>query len=242
MPRLPIPGGDSGTWGGILNEYLSVSHNADGSIKSSAIPPATPGATGATGATGPNTVTTSTTTNLTGLLKGDGTNIQTAIVGTDYADSTHNHSASDINTGTVSTARLGSGTADATTFLRGDQTWATQPAEIIVAISDEITALTTDANPRVTFRMPHTMTLTEVRVSLAASSSSGTPTFDIFQNGTSILSTKLTVDVFEKTSVTATVPAVISVPSLTDDAEITIDINVAGTGAAGAKIALIGIR
>lgn len=52
MPRLPIPGSDGGTWGDILNEYLSVSHNADGSIKSGAIPPATPGATGATGPIG----------------------------------------------------------------------------------------------------------------------------------------------------------------------------------------------
>ena len=32
--------------------------------------------------------------------------------------------ASSITAGTVATARLGSGTADATTFLRGDQTYA----------------------------------------------------------------------------------------------------------------------
>ncbi len=37
MQRLPTPGGDDNTWGDILNNYLSVSLNADGTIKSSAL-------------------------------------------------------------------------------------------------------------------------------------------------------------------------------------------------------------
>lgn len=32
-PRLPIPGDDQGTWGEILNEYLLVSHTADGTLR-----------------------------------------------------------------------------------------------------------------------------------------------------------------------------------------------------------------
>lgn len=35
--RLPIPGADSGTWGDILNAFLEVSHNSDGSLTSQAI-------------------------------------------------------------------------------------------------------------------------------------------------------------------------------------------------------------
>lgn len=37
MSRLPTPGGDNGTWGAVLNDYLSVSHNTDGTLKASAV-------------------------------------------------------------------------------------------------------------------------------------------------------------------------------------------------------------
>ncbi|HSD56516.1 MAG TPA: glycosyl hydrolase family 28-related protein [Candidatus Saccharimonadales bacterium] len=37
MARLPIPGSDDGSWGTILNDFLTVSHNADGTLKSAEV-------------------------------------------------------------------------------------------------------------------------------------------------------------------------------------------------------------
>ena len=37
MARLPIPGSDNGTWGTLLNAYLDVAHDTDGTIKANAI-------------------------------------------------------------------------------------------------------------------------------------------------------------------------------------------------------------
>ena len=37
MSRLPTPGQDSGTWGGILNDYLAQAHNTDGTLKAAAV-------------------------------------------------------------------------------------------------------------------------------------------------------------------------------------------------------------
>lgn len=118
---------------------------------------------------------------------------------------------------------------------------ASLPVAIILGIGDETTAITT-GTAKLTFRMPFAFTLTAVRASLTTESSSGDPTIDINEGGSTILSTKLSIDAGEKTSTTATTPAVISDSALADDAEITIDIDTAGTGAAGLKVVLIGVR
>jgi len=112
-----------------------------------------------------------------------------------------------------------------------------------VAASDETTALTT-GTAKVTFRMPYAMTVTAVRASLSTAQASGSIfTVDINEGGTSILSTKLTIDNTEKTSTTAATPAVISDTALADDAEITIDIDQIGNGTAkGLKVTIIGTR
>jgi hypothetical protein len=115
------------------------------------------------------------------------------------------------------------------------------PFSLIVAVGDETTALTTGTG-KVTFRVPHAVTLTAVRASLTTASSSGAVTIDINEGGSTVLSTKLTIDEDEKTSVTAATAAVISDTTLADDAEMTIDIDGAGTGAAGLKVTLIGYK
>jgi len=119
----------------------------------------------------------------------------------------------------------------------------TNVQSIVVAASDETTALTT-GTAKVTFRMPYAFTLSGVRASLSTAQASGSIlTVDINDSGTTILSTKLTIDNTEKTSTTAATAAVISDTALADDAEITIDIDQVGDGTAkGLKVALIGTR
>ena len=114
---------------------------------------------------------------------------------------------------------------------------------LVCAASDETTALTT-GTAKVTFRMPYAMTLSAVRCSLTTAQTSGSIlTVDINEGGTTILSTKLTIDNTEKTSTTAATAAVISDVNLADDAEITIDIDQVGDGTAmGLNITLIGTR
>lgn len=128
-------------------------------------------------------------------------------------------------------------------LLSAIKTFINKGESIIAAASDETTALTTGTG-KVTFRMPYAFTVSAVRASLSTAQTSGSIfTVDINEGGTTILSTKLTIDNTEKTSTTAATPPVISDIALADDAEITIDIDQVGDGTAkGLKVALIGTR
>ncbi len=96
-----------------------------------------------------------------------------------------------------------------------------------IACSDETSDLT-DGTAKVTFRMPFAATLTAVRANVNRAPTGSTLVVDMNEEGTTVLSTKLSIDASEKTSVTAAVPAVISDSALADDAEITIDIDQVG--------------
>lgn len=118
------------------------------------------------------------------------------------------------------------------------------PFELIIACSDETTALTT-GTAKVTFRMPpYGVTLSGVYASLTTAQTSGSIfTVDINEAGTSILSTKLTIDNTEDDSNTAATPAVISDASIAARAKMTIDIDQVGDGTAkGLKVLLVGAR
>lgn len=150
---------------------------------------------------------------------------------------------------------VGTTTFGATTFGAGDYVAVADasdsnapkkvklPAELVMAASDETTDLTT-GTAKLTFRMPHAMTLTDVRASVNTAPVGSTIIVDINEGGSTILSTKLSIDASEKTSTTAATPAVISDTALADDAEVTIDIDQIGSSTAGKglKVALIGYR
>jgi len=113
----------------------------------------------------------------------------------------------------------------------------------VIACSDEDSELETGT--KVTFRMPYAFTVTAVRASLTTAATGGTLlTVDINESGTTILSTKITIDASETTSTTATTPPVISDSALADDAQMTIDIdNIGSTNPGkGLKVYIIGYR
>lgn len=125
------------------------------------------------------------------------------------------------------------GSPDASTFYL--ITDAVEYEYIQVACSD----LTTDlvvGTTKAYLRLPYAATLSGVTASVLTAPTGAAITVDINESGTSVLSTKLTIDATEKTSTTAATPAVISDSALALDSEITFDIDVIGSSAAGAGL------
>ena len=115
--------------------------------------------------------------------------------------------------------------------------------EVVIACSDETTALTTGTAKR-TVRMPFAMTLSDVRASVTTAPTGSGITVDINEGGSTLMTTtKLTIAAGATTSVGGT-PAVLTDTSLADNAQITIDIDAVGSTVAGAglKVTLIGRR
>lgn len=117
------------------------------------------------------------------------------------------------------------------------------PVEYPVAVSDEVTDLTT-GTAKITFRIPYTMTLTGIDINVNTAPTGSNIQVDVNKTGVgSLLSTTPKIDVSEKTSVTG-VAAVITTSALTRDDELTVDIDQIGSTIAGKglKLTLIGTR
>lgn len=116
---------------------------------------------------------------------------------------------------------------------------------VTFACGDETTALS--AGQVISFRMPFALTLAAgilgVKGSLVtAGTGVNLVTVDINESSSSILSTKLTFDATETTTLSAATPVVISDTALAADSIITVDVDQVDSGgaAAGLKITLLG--
>jgi len=109
----------------------------------------------------------------------------------------------------------------------------------VVSLSDETSLLST-GTAVFTFRAPYAFTRTSVNDAPTGS----VLTVDINEAGSTILSTKITIDATETTSTTAAAPPVISDSSIADDAEISFDIDTVGSTVEGKglKAVIIGRR
>jgi len=114
-----------------------------------------------------------------------------------------------------------------------------------ISLGDESTVLAAASTtvPVVTYHMPYGFTLTDVKVgATVAPTGASLLTVDVHEAGTTVLSTKVTVDAGEKTSATAATPPVISDSTLAADSLIEIFVDQIDTTntAAGVKVYLIG--
>ena len=102
-----------------------------------------------------------------------------------------------------------------------------------LAFGDETTDIAVGTD-KLTFQMPNfATTLTDVSVNVKTAPTGSVATFDLNEAGTSVLSTKITIDSGEKTSVTASTPPVISESAIPANAIMTVDIDGVGSTVAG---------
>jgi hypothetical protein len=137
---------------------------------------------------------------------------------------------------------LGSGNWKCVDYMRADGSSLVAATKVIQFACSDLTTGISAGTTKASFRMPYAMTLTAVRAALATAQASGSIfTVDINEGGTTILSTKITIDNGETSSTTAATAPVISDSSLADDGLITVDVDQIGDGTgAGLTVTLIG--
>ena len=101
------------------------------------------------------------------------------------------------------------------------------------AFGDETTDIAVGTD-KLTFQMPNfATTITGVSVNVKTAPTGSVATFDLNEAGVSVLSTKITIDAGETTSVTAATPPVISDSAIAANAIMTVDIDGVGSTVAG---------
>ncbi len=180
-----------------------------------------------------------------GKIYGDGS-LLTGIIDTGVRGLTGNYSSvyTTVNSNSATTwnyqgtdikALTGNYSSVYTTVNSNSATWRLE--DFIVSCSDESTNLTTTTSA-VTFRVPFGMYLNSVRASVNVAPIGSTIVVDVKQSGSSIFSTKLSIDANEETSTTAATPAVISNPNLTDDSKVVVSIDQVGSATSGKGLKL----
>jgi len=124
----------------------------------------------------------------------------------------------------------------------GQSAPAPQRESFYIPLTDKTSTLATGESTQ-DFIVPYALTLSEVIAQLSTVQASGSVfRVDIRANGVSILSTQLTIDNTERSSITAAAPAVISAPSLLKGDRLTFHITQVGTGGKGPAVTLIGTQ
>lgn len=157
------------------------------------------------------------------------TNVQTAL---NELDTEKSNLASPTFTGTPAapTAATTTNTTQVATTAFVQQEVANQP--LIVLVTDQVSTIGAGAG-KVFIPISRARTVTSVKAYLITAQASGSIfTVDINENGTTILSTKLTIDNTESNSTTAATAAVISDASLAANSVLSFDVDQIGNGSA----------
>lgn len=137
---------------------------------------------------------------------------------------------------------VGAGGGGAGTGATGQGDAAPQLETFYVPLTDKTTALSV-STPDQDFYAPYDFTLTAVQGGSSTPQASGSVlTINVKANGVGILSTKITTDNGESTSITCATQPVISAPSLNKGDKLTFPIDQVGTGGKGAYVVLIGYQ
>lgn len=180
-------------------------------------------------------------TGLTGVLRADSGVVATDSDVTDIVSAASLTVAGKVELAT--TAEIDTGT-DTTRAIPIDQFVAStrNVRYVLYRILEKATATTVSTTVGGDVEFPFTGTITEVGASVDTAGTTNLTTVDINKAGTTILSTKITIDSTEKSSRTAATAPVISVSAITAGDVLTFDIDAIQTTAALGLTIRIGVR